>query len=116
VLVAEIASVGGRSDEAIAALRAAVAAEDELNYNEPPDWPLPVRPYLGDALLASGDSAGAAAIYVQDLEIFPENGWSLVGLREALIAQKSDTAAADVEARRAKAWEHADVEIHRSRL
>ena len=29
-----------------------VTAEDALAYNEPPDWALPVRPYLGAALLA----------------------------------------------------------------
>ena len=35
----------------IASLRAAATTEDRLIYNEPPDWPLPVSNYLGNALL-----------------------------------------------------------------
>ena len=63
-----------RADSArpgIAALRDAVAAEDTLNYNEPPDWPLPVRPYLGAALLDAGAPKEAAAVYAEDLAKYP---------------------------------------------
>ena len=45
----------------------------------------------------------------EDLAKNPENGWSLTGLREALRAQKKSTAA--VDARLAKAWRAADVNV-----
>ncbi|UOV03639.1 hypothetical protein MUU75_10595 [Pseudoxanthomonas mexicana] len=47
LLRGELLRAQGRQDAAIAALREAATAEDALAYNEPADWPLPVRPYLG---------------------------------------------------------------------
>ena len=41
-----------------AALRAAVALEDTLLYDEPPDWIQPVRHALGAALVAAGGTLG----------------------------------------------------------
>src|ERR1035438_3673567 len=43
----------GKSDQAAAVdlWKQAVAAQDQLNYDEPPDWYYPVRESLGGALL-----------------------------------------------------------------
>lgn len=105
----------GRHAQAIAALRAAMAAEDRLNYNEPADWPLPVRPYLGAALLEAGDARAAAEAYRQDLGTYPDNGWSLYGLAQAQRQQNDAAGAADSERRYREAWQWADAPLTASR-
>jgi tetratricopeptide (TPR) repeat protein len=116
MLQGELALARGQRKTGIAALRAAIAAEDKLNYNEPPDWPLPVRPYLGAALLEAKRPKEAAAVYAQDLAKYPENGWSLYGLARAQRALKQNAEAEDSERRFASAWQWADVELAASRF
>ncbi|HUG98482.1 MAG TPA: hypothetical protein VMQ83_04860 [Gammaproteobacteria bacterium] len=113
VLAAEIALAGADSGAAIEALRAAVAIEDELPYDEPPGWHMPVRHTLGAVLLAADRADEAEKVYREELRRNPENGWSLYGLSEALRAQGAAEAAA-VGERFAQAWAHADVELSAS--
>jgi tetratricopeptide (TPR) repeat protein len=68
---------------AIVQLEQAVEAEDHLIYNEPRDWVLPARQYLGDALIKAGRYGDAIAVLQKDLVINPSNGWSLTGLQMA---------------------------------
>lgn len=105
----------GRRAEALASLRAAAKAESTLNYNEPADWPLPVRWYLGAALLEAGDAAAAAQAYREDLQAYPENGWSLFGLAQAQRALGDSAGAADSQRRQAIAWQWADAPLTASR-
>ncbi|MDK0758198.1 hypothetical protein P7B00_16485, partial [Clostridium perfringens] len=63
-------------DAAIAAYREAVAREDGFMYQEPRDWLLPARHYLGAALLAKQNYAEAEMVYEKDLVINPKNVWS----------------------------------------
>lgn len=116
MLRGELAMARGQRKTGISALRAAVVAEDRLAYNEPPDWPLPVRPYLGAALLDAGRAKEAVAAYAQDLAKYPENGWSLHGLARAQTKLKQTDAAADSERRLTAAWQWADVELTASRF
>ncbi len=116
MLAGEIALEAGDLDEAIALLEEAVVAGDAIPYNEPPDWYYPARHSLGVALLAKGDAEAAEAVYRADLEDMPENGWALLGLTQALVAQGRGEEAADVQARFDLAWRHADVEIDASRI
>ncbi|HEV7347733.1 hypothetical protein [Telluribacter sp.] len=83
VLKAEIMAREGRYDTSISLLREAVALEDQLNYNEPPDWFFSVRHALGNVLLKANRQAEAEAVYKKDLEIFPRNVWALKGLQAA---------------------------------
>ena len=115
LLRGELLRARGRQAEALAALREAASAEDKLNYNEPADWTLPVRWYLGAALLDAGDAAGAAQAYRQDLQAYPNNGWSLFGLAKAQHALGDTAAATDSERRLAKAWQWADAPLTASR-
>ena len=87
VLGGKIALAKNDMDGAINQLRAAVAIQDSLKYNEPPDWLYPVRESLGAALLMSGDQAGAEEVFRDDLERNPRNPRSLFGLEQALKAQ-----------------------------
>lgn len=116
MLAGEIAAAAGDYETAIRELEAGVAAEDALNYDDPPDWHHPVRQVLGAVLLAAGRPADAEHVYREDLERQPHNGWSLYGLHAALAARGETAEAAAVAERFAEAWRHADVELTSSRL
>lgn len=104
----EIALQRGQWDRAIAALEQAVEVEDSLSYGEPPQWLQPTRHTLGAVLLKAGRPADAEAVYLEDLERWPGNGWSLLGLSRSLRAQGKLEAAAAAEARYEAAWKGAD--------
>ena len=107
----EILFRSGKVDEGIAALREAVAREDRLRYDEPPDWLQPVRHPLGAALLQAGRLGEAEAVFRSDLLKLPGNGWSLFGLARSLRLQKRNAEAAVIEKQFAKAWAKADMKI-----
>ena len=115
VLAGELSAKRGDYDAAIARLHRGTLLEDNLIYNEPPDWHVPVRQSLGAVLLSAGRPAEAEAIYWQDLERNRENGWSLFGLWQSLRAQGKNKQAAAVEKRFHKAWQRADVTLTASR-
>ncbi|MDY0110018.1 MAG: hypothetical protein RBT60_08800 [Candidatus Krumholzibacteria bacterium] len=77
----------GRRDEAYAILREGVALEDNLVYDEPPGWMLPVRHALGALMMADGRHAECEGVYREDLARNRDNMWALTGLRLALAAQ-----------------------------
>jgi hypothetical protein len=115
ILAGEIALLRGRTDEGLASLARAVQLQDGLAYNEPPDWFFPVRHYLGAALLDAGFAREAESVYWQDLRQNRENGYALYGLSQALRAQGRDAEAADLQARYARAFAAADVQLTSSR-
>lgn len=78
---------------AILAFNKAVEFEDALIYNEPKDWLLPARQYLGDALWKEGSFSKAATIFKADLKENPNNHWALQGLYKSLQKQKQYSAA-----------------------
>jgi hypothetical protein len=109
LLKGEMAAKTGQYEEASAHLRAAVAVEDALVYDEPPGWIQPARHTLGAVLLKAGKAREAEAVYREDLKRNPENGWSLMGLRDALKRQGKAAEAEAIGARWKKAWAAADV-------
>lgn len=111
VLAAELAREQKDYDGAVAALREAVAIEDEIPYDEPPGWHAPVRHRLGAMLLESGKYAEAESVFREELRRNPENGWSLFGLQQALRAQGRTKEAEQVGARFERAWQYADVKL-----
>ncbi len=115
-LAGEIDAAAGRYARAIGHLDRAVRLQDSLTYTEPPDWYYPARQTLGAILLDAGRPEEAEIVYWQDLERFPDNGYSLLGLRKALEAQGRTAEAAEVDARFRKAWAQADVELVSSRF
>ena len=116
VLSGELAAKRGDFELAIARLHRGAVLEDNLIYNESPDWHIPVRQSLGAVLLAAGRPTEAESVYWQDLKQNPENGWSLFGLTQGLRAQGKNEQAAAVEARFEKAWRHTDVTLPASRI
>ncbi len=116
VLAVAIADLTGRVAEAkndhaaaITAFTAAVAAEDKLGYNEPPDWLLPERERLGVALLTAGMAAEAERAFRAELKKHPANPRALFGLWKSLEAQHQDARAAQREF--TAAWSGADVSL-----
>ncbi len=86
VLGAKISLVKNDMDATVNQLRAAVAIQDSLKYDEPQDWFYPVRESLGAVLLKIGDDAGAEEVFRADLERNPRNPRSLFGLEQVLKA------------------------------
>jgi tetratricopeptide (TPR) repeat protein len=115
VLGGEIAAASGFEAVAVSGLREAVRLEDALNYDEPPPWLFPARQSLGAVLLEIGMAAESEESFREDLEIFPRNGWSLMGLMRSLEAQGKESEAEAVRLNFEEVWIHADVEISSSR-
>lgn len=115
LLRGELLHAQGKHSEALTALREAAVAEDALAYNEPADWPLPVRPYLGAVLLETGDAEAAIEAFNQDLKTYPANGWSLYGLAQAQQALGQTDAATATKRRQAAAWQWADAPLTAAR-
>lgn len=111
LLAGEIAFAKGDRKAGLDALRRAVAAEDLVNYNEPPDWHLPTREWLGRSLLRNGDFAEAEAVYRKEIEKNPKNGRALFGLAEALRKQGKETSAVLVMKEFDDAWAKADTKL-----
>jgi tetratricopeptide (TPR) repeat protein len=91
--------------------RKAVAAQDALAYDEPPDWYYPVRESLGAALAADGQYAEAEKVFRADLDRNPRNPRSLFGLLETLKAQNKTADAYWVRQQFEQAWRDADVPL-----
>jgi tetratricopeptide (TPR) repeat protein len=111
VLDARIAAAQGDHKLSIEHWRHAVAAQDSLAYDEPPDWYYPVRESLGAALANNGEYAEAEKVFREDLAQNPRNPRSLFGLRETLKAEHKDSDAAWVESQFQKAWKTADTKL-----
>ena len=116
VLAGEIAFHRGNYDEAIDKLRSAARLEDRLTYDEPPVWIQPVRHALGAVLVAASRYEEAERVYREDLQKWPNNGWSLHGLASCLRGQGALKEAEDVQAQFLKTWAKADTRIGASCL
>jgi tetratricopeptide (TPR) repeat protein len=120
MLTGEIAYRRGEYDAAFAHLRAAVALEDDLPYDEPWGWMQPVRHALGALLLEQGRVAEAEAVYREDLglggslpraQIHPDNLWALRGLLDCLERRGETAEATLIRQRVAFAAARADVPV-----
>ena len=116
LLRGEMAYRSGDAANAVLAFEEAVALQDALPYTEPPFWYYPTRQSLGAALLASNRLAEAQAVFEEDLEQYPMNGWSMFGLAEALRRQGDERGAEQMTARFKTVWQFADVSLATSIL
>lgn len=96
---------------AITYFEEASAIEETMVYNEPRDWMLNPRHYLGNALLKAGKWKEAEETFLKDLNNNNENGWALLGLSQSLAGQNKKAKASQVMARFKKAFGKADVRI-----
>ena len=114
ILEGEIRRSEGHLHAAIESFERAVAVEDQLEYSEPEPLPFAARHWLGAALLEAGRFADAERVYRAELEDHPNNGWSFLGLQQALEAQGKPSA--DVEAEFEKSWARSDTWMAASRF
>jgi tetratricopeptide (TPR) repeat protein len=115
-LAGEIAAARGDYAAAIARLEEAVRLDDALVYTEPAEWHSPPRLALGAILLEAGRPDQAETVYWEDLRRNRDSGWALVGLHQALQAQRKEDQAAIVKARLDTAWARADLALTASRF
>lgn len=111
LLAGVIAQARNEKEKASELLKTAVAAEDEVSYNEPADWDLPTREVLGGVLLMNGDYAGAEAVFRAEISKHPRNGRALYGLYESLLRQQKTSSAQMVKHEFDKAWASADTKL-----
>ena len=89
----------------------AVEAQDQLTYDEPPDWYYPVRESEGACLLRAGKPADAAAVFREGTRRSPRNGRMLFGLWQSLAAQGKTLEAELVKREFEAAWAGSDVTL-----
>jgi tetratricopeptide (TPR) repeat protein len=111
ILEGVIAEEQNNLQQAITILSEAVKLEDAMIYDEPKDWQQPARQYLGNVLIKAGNYTNAEKTFREDLEINPNNGWSLTGLAISLAKQNKNKEAASAKALAGKAFERSDVKI-----
>ena len=116
VLAGEVEAAKGNQSKAIEHLRKAVAYEDELPYDEPAVWYIPTRQTLGALLIRAGKYKDAEIVYLEDLDYYRANGWSLMGLYQSLEGQGKMERAKQVKQQFDKAWSNSDIEISASVL
>ena len=101
-------------DGAIKYYKMADSVETSMVYNEPRDWLLSPKHYLGNAYLLKGDQASAEKVFKKDLLNNNENGWALYGLYKALLFQRKNKEAVNVLTRYKTAFSKADVKLSSS--
>lgn len=102
--------------KAISLLKEAVAKEDALDYNEPPDWFFSVRHHLGAILLDAGKYKEAVKVYENDLKNYPKNGWALRGLMNSYEKLGDKKKYQETKRGFETAWKYADIKINSSRI
>ena len=116
VLEGELLARRDNYADAIQKLTLAAELEDQLLYNEPPDWFLSTRHHLGAVLLEAGKFAEAESVFRKDLEVFPNNGWAYHGLMLALEKSGNTKETPKAKEQFASAWQYADVKLSSSRI
>jgi len=111
ILAAEIQAKLKNYDQAIQFMNKAMDIEDNLLYQEPPDWYHPTRQVLGAILLEAKKPALAEQRFREDLNQYRNNGWSLHGLHQSLLAQSKKKEAADVKKKFDQAFAESDIRL-----
>lgn len=83
ILMGAIAEKENKIHDAINYYTRGVATEDSLIYQEPRDWLVPARHYLGNALLKEKRYKEAEKVFLKDLTYQPNNYISTTGLNKA---------------------------------
>ena len=89
----------------------AVATEEQMVYNEPRDWLLNPKHYLGNAYLQMKDWEKAEDVLLNDLKNNNNNIWAMSGLHTAYKMQGKTKEATAVQQQIKKASTNADVKI-----
>jgi tetratricopeptide (TPR) repeat protein len=111
LLIGTIALKERKHGDAIAAFEKAVRTEENMVYNEPRDWLLNPKHYLGKAYLVAARWNDAEKTLKKDLEGNENNVWALKGLQQALQGQMKTKESTKLQSRLNSAAKWADVKI-----
>jgi tetratricopeptide (TPR) repeat protein len=114
ILEGEMQRTAGDRPGAIASFQRAASLQEGLVYDEPEPLPFSAFHWLGAALLESGRFEEAEQAYRTELKDHPHNGWSLLGVQQALEGRGMKSA--EVDADLAASWSRADTWIRSSRF
>ena len=106
-----LARTAGKTVSACEHWARAVEWQDQLTYDEPPDWYYPVRESQGACLLRTGKPAEAAIVFREGLRRSPRNGRMLFGLWQSLVAQGKVPEAELVKREFEVAWAGSDITL-----
>jgi tetratricopeptide (TPR) repeat protein len=109
ILDGEMKRMAGDVDGGIAAFTQAAEIQEALIYDEPEPLPFSARHWLGAALIDAKKFSEAETVYRAELQHHPHNGWSLLGLQQALNGQGKTEAAVDADL--AASWSRSDTWI-----
>lgn len=101
----------GNYDEAFDLLRQAVIKDDELRYDEPWGWMMPIRHSLGALLTEQGRYEEAIDVFNTDLLLHPNNGWALKGLANCYHKTGQHQQAMITEQLFADSWSRSDITL-----
>ncbi len=101
----------GNYEEAFRLLRMAVQKDDELRYDEPWGWMMPIRHSLGALLLEQGHHEEAIEVFQTDLQLHPKNGWSLKGLASCYHLTGQHQKAILTENLFDESWSRSDIQL-----
>ena len=94
---------------AINVLNAAVAKENKLRYDEPPQWFAPARDALGGAYLQSKQYEKAQTAFEEELKRHPASGRARYGMLRALIGGGAPSGAIELARKQyCRAWMYSD--------
>jgi tetratricopeptide (TPR) repeat protein len=114
ILEGEMQRMAGNLDGAIASFQRAATMQDGLVYDEPEPLPFHAYHWLGAALIEAKRFDEAEKAYRTELKDHPHNGWSLLGLQQALKAK--GVTSPEVDADLTASWSRADTWIRSSRF
>lgn len=113
ILEGELARADGDLPKAIGLFESAVALQDGLTYDEPEPLPFHAAHWLGAALLEAKRYDEAERAYRKELDHHPHNGWSLLGLQQALAGQGKSSSEVDEDLK--ASWSRSDTWTRTSR-
>eukprot|EP00729_Bicosta_minor_P006378 gene6378-13720_t len=99
-------------DAAFDQIKVAVTLSENLKYDEPWGWMVPVRHALGALMLEQGRFEDAEKVYRDDIALWKDNVWGLLGLTQ--VSEKSGKPLADIDdltAKFKKASKRADISL-----
>lgn len=99
---------------AIQSFQRAAEMQEALTYDEPEPLPFSAFHWLGAALLEARRFGEAEQAYRRELRDHPHNGWSLLGLQQALAGRGITSPEVDDDL--ARSWGRADTWIQASRF
>ena len=114
ILEGEMQRSAGDLPAAIASFQRAAETQNALVYDEPEPLPFSAFHWLGAALVEAKRYADAENAYRTELKDHPHNGWSLLGLKQAL--EGMGTQSSDVAADLTSSWSRSDTWIQSSRF